>query len=221
MNRRALIQHIERHGCVLLREGHRHTIYVNPMSRAQSSVPRHRELDDFVLNLTKDDHLDEPGKFGFLFDKLRNRAANIEVRLNSTVGKPLVLQTHTEEYYSGLAVELEEKEKRLQAEEAVLERIRDQKKALALDRMKKISDLQAKYRLDVEAKLVNLLILYQPWIRMAWGLRTREGELERVFYWDPVLKDFFNTFCEICRQGCEAFFIRDQKLICRACQEKI
>ncbi|MEK8022760.1 MAG: hypothetical protein AAB229_03030, partial [Candidatus Hydrogenedentota bacterium] len=61
-----------------------------------------REIDDFVLNMTKDDQLDQPGQFQFLFDRLRNRAANIEIRLNSTVGKPLVLQTHTEEYYSGL-----------------------------------------------------------------------------------------------------------------------
>ncbi len=130
--------------------------------------------------------------------------------------------TSMEEYYNSLAAELEEKEKRPQAEEeAVLERIRDRKKALALDRMKKISDLQAKYRLDIEAKLVNLLILYQPWIRMVWGLRTREGDLERVFYWDQVLKDFFNTFCEVCRQSCETFFVKDQKLICHACREKI
>lgn len=126
-----------------------------------------------------------------------------------------------EEYYTGLAAELEEKEKRLQAEEPVLEKIRDRKKALSLDRMKKISDIQEKYRLDVEVKLVNLLILYQPWVRMVWGVRTREGELERVFYWDPIMKDFYNVFCEVCRQGCETFFFENHKLICKACREKV
>lgn len=125
-----------------------------------------------------------------------------------------------EEYYSSLAVELEEKEKRLLAEEPVLEKIRDRKKTLSLDRMKKISDLQAKYRLDIEAKLVNLLILYQPWVRMVWGLRTREGELERVFYWDPILKEFYNVFCEECRKSSETFFVQNRKLICRTCCEE-
>jgi predicted RNA binding protein YcfA (HicA-like mRNA interferase family) len=41
-----LIRHLEAHGCVLLREGGNHSIYVNRVARKVSSVPRHREIDD-------------------------------------------------------------------------------------------------------------------------------------------------------------------------------
>jgi predicted RNA binding protein YcfA (HicA-like mRNA interferase family) len=47
MKRRDLIRHLERNGCVLLREG-KHTIYANGSRRA--AVPRHSE----IANLTAD-----------------------------------------------------------------------------------------------------------------------------------------------------------------------
>ena len=128
---------------------------------------------------------------------------------------------HLEEYYSSLGMELEKKEKRCPAEEEVLKRIQDRKTALALDRQKKMSDIQEKYRLDIKAAPVNLLILYQPWVRMVWGVKTHQEELERIFYWDPVLKGFFNASCEECLKYCETYFVQNRKLICRTCREKV
>ncbi len=46
MKRRDLVRHIEQHGCVFLREGGRHTIYVNRAARKTSAVPRHREVNE-------------------------------------------------------------------------------------------------------------------------------------------------------------------------------
>ena len=46
MKRLDFVRHLEAHGCVLLREGGSHSIYVNRVGRKVSSVPRHRELDD-------------------------------------------------------------------------------------------------------------------------------------------------------------------------------
>lgn len=46
MKRRDLIRHLEQHGCVLLREGANHTIYVNPAVKKTSSVPRHSEINN-------------------------------------------------------------------------------------------------------------------------------------------------------------------------------
>jgi mRNA interferase HicA len=43
-----LIRHLESHGCRLLREGGSHSVYVNPAARKTSTVPRHREVDDFL-----------------------------------------------------------------------------------------------------------------------------------------------------------------------------
>ena len=48
MKRVDLIRHLESHGCRLLREGGSHSVYVNPAARRTSTVPRHREVDDFL-----------------------------------------------------------------------------------------------------------------------------------------------------------------------------
>jgi len=48
MQRRVLIQHLQVHGCVLLRAGGEHSIYHNPAMNQQASVPRHREVSDIT-----------------------------------------------------------------------------------------------------------------------------------------------------------------------------
>ena len=48
MKRQDLIRHLESHGCVLLREGGRHSVYVNLANSQISAVPRHREINDFL-----------------------------------------------------------------------------------------------------------------------------------------------------------------------------
>lgn len=49
MKRRDLIRHIEANGCELLREGARHSVYVNRQTRAISTIPRHREIDEHLV----------------------------------------------------------------------------------------------------------------------------------------------------------------------------
>jgi mRNA interferase HicA len=41
-----LVCHLEAHGCQLLREGGRHSVFVNRATRKASSVPRHREINE-------------------------------------------------------------------------------------------------------------------------------------------------------------------------------
>jgi len=48
VKRLALVRHLEAHGCELLREGANHTVYVNRAARKSSSVPRHRDLNEFL-----------------------------------------------------------------------------------------------------------------------------------------------------------------------------
>ncbi len=50
MKRKDLVRHLEKNGCELLREGGKHTVYVNRMGKKVSTVPRHREIDE---NLAK------------------------------------------------------------------------------------------------------------------------------------------------------------------------
>ncbi|RMF38120.1 MAG: type II toxin-antitoxin system HicA family toxin [Chloroflexi bacterium] len=55
MKRRALLKHLRQHGCELLREGKRHSIYWNPANRRTSAVPRHAEIvDKLVRKICKD-----------------------------------------------------------------------------------------------------------------------------------------------------------------------
>lgn len=48
MKRLDLIRHLERLGCQLLREGGSHSVYVNRATGKVSTVPRHREINDFL-----------------------------------------------------------------------------------------------------------------------------------------------------------------------------
>jgi mRNA interferase HicA len=48
MKRQDLVRHLEKHSCVLLREGAKHSVYYNSAAQRTSTVPRHRE----VKNLT-------------------------------------------------------------------------------------------------------------------------------------------------------------------------
>jgi predicted RNA binding protein YcfA (HicA-like mRNA interferase family) len=49
MKRIDLIRHLERYGVQLLREGGSHSVYVNRSADKTSTVPRHREINDFSL----------------------------------------------------------------------------------------------------------------------------------------------------------------------------
>ena len=44
MKRQDLIRHLETHGCGLLREGAKHSVYYNSAAQRTSTVPRHKEI---------------------------------------------------------------------------------------------------------------------------------------------------------------------------------
>lgn len=48
MKRLDLIRHVESFGCLLFREGARHSVYFNPANNRTSAVPRHREINGFL-----------------------------------------------------------------------------------------------------------------------------------------------------------------------------
>ena len=61
MKRLDLIRHLETHGCVLLREGAKHSVYVNRLSGKVSTIPRHREINDFLARkICRDLEVREP-----------------------------------------------------------------------------------------------------------------------------------------------------------------
>jgi hypothetical protein len=47
VKREDLLRHLRRHRCQPLREGRGHSVWVNPTTGRQASVPRHREINDY------------------------------------------------------------------------------------------------------------------------------------------------------------------------------
>ena len=61
MKRADLVRHLQKQGCELLREGARHSVFVNSRSRRVSTVPRHREVNDYLaLKICRDLDIAEP-----------------------------------------------------------------------------------------------------------------------------------------------------------------
>ena len=62
MKRVDLLRHLERCGCQLLREGAAHSVFVNRAEHKASTVPRHREINDFLAaKICKDLGIPKPG----------------------------------------------------------------------------------------------------------------------------------------------------------------
>jgi len=53
MKRRELIRQLNEAGCVFLRPGSNHDIYLNPATGQKQPVPRHTEIDDALAKHIK------------------------------------------------------------------------------------------------------------------------------------------------------------------------
>ena len=61
MKRTDLIRYLLEQGCEFLREGGRHSVYVNRATGKSSTVPRHREINDILSKkICKDLEVDPP-----------------------------------------------------------------------------------------------------------------------------------------------------------------
>jgi mRNA interferase HicA len=49
MNRKKLMAKLEEEGCKLLRHGSRHDIYINPVNGQKQPIPRHTDIDDYLV----------------------------------------------------------------------------------------------------------------------------------------------------------------------------
>jgi mRNA interferase HicA len=48
VKRRQLLNHLKNHGCVLHRESSKHPVFRNTKTGKQTTVPRHREIDNIT-----------------------------------------------------------------------------------------------------------------------------------------------------------------------------
>lgn len=61
MKRTDLIRHIEKNGCEFFREGSKHTVYINRKDKKVSTIPRHKEINDYLCKkICKDLGIEKP-----------------------------------------------------------------------------------------------------------------------------------------------------------------
>jgi mRNA interferase HicA len=61
VKRHDLIVHLRKHGCVLIREGAKHSWWGNPANGRRTAVPRHREIDEHLARkICRDLGIPEP-----------------------------------------------------------------------------------------------------------------------------------------------------------------
>jgi len=49
VKRHTVLRHLRRYGCVLKREGAKHSLWMNPQTGAVETVPRHTEIADRLV----------------------------------------------------------------------------------------------------------------------------------------------------------------------------
>ncbi len=60
MKRKELLRYLRMHGCVIVREGKKHSVFMNLLNNKVSSVPRHTEINDFLAKkICRDLGIDE------------------------------------------------------------------------------------------------------------------------------------------------------------------
>ena len=63
MKRQKFIQHLSKYGCVLDREGSRHSMYINTFNGNTAAVPRHPEIvDRLAKHICEELHIPYCGK---------------------------------------------------------------------------------------------------------------------------------------------------------------
>jgi len=48
MKRKILINYLLREGCIFIREGAKHSVFFNAQTRRSSTIPRYKEVNDFL-----------------------------------------------------------------------------------------------------------------------------------------------------------------------------
>jgi mRNA interferase HicA len=49
MKRREFLQYLHEQGCRLFREGAKHSVWYHPITNKASTIPRHREVKDWLV----------------------------------------------------------------------------------------------------------------------------------------------------------------------------
>ena len=63
MKRENLIKHLFKNKCIFVREGAKHTVFLNPLLKKTSTIPRHNEINNFLARkICRDLGVEPPAK---------------------------------------------------------------------------------------------------------------------------------------------------------------
>lgn len=123
-----------------------------------------------------------------------------------------------ENYYLENEAEIKQKLSKETLSHERRQKIKQKLKINALEKEKKILDLEEKYKLKVNIKLLNLALIYQPKIKCKLEIIGRGKSFYFNVFWNPVFKDIEEPFCMKCKTpSYEMEFEPEGELICPTC----
>ncbi|MEW6619823.1 MAG: hypothetical protein AB1422_10895 [bacterium] len=101
------------------------------------------------------------------------------------------------------------------------QRLKQKLKINELEKQRKILDLEEKYKLKVNIKLLNVALIYQPKIKCKLEIIGKGNRFYFNVFWNPIFKDIELPFCMKCKSGSyDMWFDTDFGLICPNCKTR-
>lgn len=123
-----------------------------------------------------------------------------------------------ESYYSENEAELKQKLSKEGLSSQRRQMLKQKLKINALDKEQKILDLEEKYKLRVNIKLLNVALIYQPKIKCKLEITGDGNKFYFNVFWNPVVKDIEEPFCLKCKSSSyQMWFDQEFGLICSTC----
>jgi len=124
-----------------------------------------------------------------------------------------------ENYYLENETEIQQKLSKAGLSNEKRQKIKQKLKINAIEKEKKILDLEEKYKLKVNIKLLNLALIYQPKIKCKLEI-IGKGSNRFYFnvFWNPVFREIEEPYCMKCKSpSYNMWFNADFGLICPTC----
>lgn len=126
-----------------------------------------------------------------------------------------------ENYYSENEVEIKQKLSKQGLNNDQRQRLKGKLKINTVEKERKILDLEEKYKLKVNIKLLNAALIYQPKIKCKLEILGKGNSFYFNVFWNPVFKDIEPPFCMKCKSpNYEMWFEANIGLICPTCHQR-
>ena len=164
---------------------------------------------DAVYSASKKILLKKIGKNIEIIKKNEKRKLNQEIRRITN-------------FYNENMLELENRLRKNTIDDAFRSKIKSKIKLFEIDLKNKIDDSIQKYRINVEAELISIEMIFQPKLVCNYLIQSKNGRIETKLFWDPVTRKVELPFCSNCFQMSDTFYLKSSdSMLCNECEHKI